>query len=127
MAGTRFALKPGMQIFDESYVESLTRPDSSRRVAFTPDMASRIPRPSELPYQLEISPQAWTQIGTISNVSFDRIRERIHALATQQGKRASGGPQETTLECEGLVMTFTVNTTFHMITLQRICRKQRAA
>jgi hypothetical protein len=126
MAGMRFALKPGMQIFDESYVESLTRPDSSRRVAFTPDMASRIPRPSELPYQLEISPQAWTQIGTISSESFDRIRERIHALATQQGKRG-GGPQETTLECDGLVMTFSVNTTFHMITLQRIRRQLRAA
>ncbi len=116
-----------MQTFDESYIESYTRPDSARRVAFTPDMASRIPRPSELPFQLEISPQAWTQISTISGETFDRIRERIHALATQQmalGPTRAQGPQETRLECDGLVITFSVNLVFHMITVERIFRRR---
>jgi hypothetical protein len=117
-----------MQSLEESFIEeSLTRPDSMGRVAFTPDLASRIPRPSELPFQLEIAPEAWTQISTISGETFDLIRERIHALATQQqrlGPSRAQGPQETRLECDGHVITFSVNLMFHMITLQRIYRKR---
>ena len=118
-----------MHPHDGSYVDDgpCTRPDFGRGSPLR--RRNHGPRASELTFQLEISPRAWTQIGTISSESFDRIRERIHELATYEVKPGPGrapGTLETTLECDGLVVTLNVDPVFHMITLQRIARKLAA-
>jgi hypothetical protein len=80
-------------------------------------------------FHIAISQDAWGNIGTIPLESFNRIRERLRALANEASDSEMTPPpsgsrnERMTLEEDGYVIAFEIDPTNRSLTVNRISRK----
>ncbi|HLL54419.1 MAG TPA: hypothetical protein VK447_12775 [Myxococcaceae bacterium] len=80
-------------------------------------------------FHIAISQDAWGNIGTIPLESFNRIRERLRALANEASDSEMAPPprgaryERMSLEEAGYVITFEIDPGNRSLTVHRISRK----
>lgn len=89
----------------------------------------RIQRPpSRRGYRIEISPQAWQQIGTLPSDVFNRIQQGLEEVAAQpDGRSESDAARPEVLEADGYFARYEVDGEARSVMLLDVTRGRPAA